>query len=191
MLSGLSQSENYDIDQTTLFVLRLLNTSVHLMLQNFQRFFLCLYCYTCHVIFRTIYAAASGIARVNVMDGKYVYSGAFNVGRGVIQGDIISPVLFILALDALVQQFDSVRGKGFKCGRILRLDVLGYADDVALISDTAEDMTRRLTTIADGAKEHADMNVSMPKTFTQHVHKRDKLTVTEAEAKAAATKYTL
>ena len=132
-------------------------------------------------IFRAIYAAASGIARVNGTDGKYVYSGAFNVGRGVIQGDIISPVLFILALDALVQQFDSVRGKGFKCGRILRLDVLGYADDVALISETVEDMTRRLTAIADGAKDHADMNVSMPKTFTQHVHKRDKLTVTEAE----------
>ena len=52
-------------------------------------------------IFRAIYAAASGIARVNGTDGKYVYSGAFNVGRGVIQGDIISPVLFILALDAL------------------------------------------------------------------------------------------
>ena len=52
-------------------------------------------------------------------NGKYVYSDPFNVGRGVIQGDIISPVFFILALDALVQQFDSVRGKGFKCGRIL------------------------------------------------------------------------
>ena len=68
--------------------------------------------------------------------------------------------------------------------------VLGYVDDVvALISDTVEDMTRRLTAIADGAKEHADMNVSMPKTFTQHVHKRDKLTVTEAEAKSAEKKY--
>ena len=126
-------------------------------------------------IFRAIYAAASGIARVNGTDGKYVYSGPFNVGRGVIQGDIISPVLFILALDALVQQFDSVKGKGFKCGRILRLDVLGYADDVALISSTVEDMTRRLTSIANGARDNADMHVSLPKTFTHHVHKRDKL----------------
>jgi len=140
-------------------------------------------------IFRSIYAAASGIARVNGTDGKYVYSGAFNVGRGVIQGDIISPVLFILALDALVQQFDSVRGKGFKCGRILRLDVLGYADDVALISSTVEDMTRRLTGIADGARDNADMNVSMPKTFTQHVHKRSKLKISKTEAKAAEKKY--
>ena len=136
-------------------------------------------------IFRAIYAAAAGIARVNGTDGNYVYSGAFNVGRGVIQGDIISPVLFILALDALVQQYDSVQGKGFKCGRILRLDVLGYADDVALISSTAEDMTRRLTALADAARENADMNVSLPKTFSQHVHKRAKVQVTDIEAKAA------
>ena len=140
-------------------------------------------------IFRAIYAAAAGIARVNGTDGNYVYSGAFNVGRGVIQGDIISPVLFILALDALVQQYDSVRGKGFKCGRILRLDVLGYADDVALISDTVEDMTRRLTAIADGAKADADMCVSLPKTYTHHVHKRATIKVSTAEAKAAENKY--
>ena len=123
-------------------------------------------------IFRAIYAAASGIARVNGTDGEYVYSGAFDVGRGVIQGDIISPVLFILVLDALIQQYDSVKGKGFKCGRTLRLDLLGYAEDVALISGDVDDMTRRLTAIADAAKAEADMNVSLPKTFSQHVHKR-------------------
>lgn len=63
-----------------------------------------------HTIFKVkaIYAAASGIARVNDTDDKYVFSDTFNVGRGVIQADIISPVLFILALDTLVQQFDSV-----------------------------------------------------------------------------------
>ena len=67
------------------------------------------------------------------------------MGRGVIQGDIISPVLFILTLDALVQQYDTVRGKGFKCGHILLLDVLSYVDDVTLFSDTVNDMTKRLT----------------------------------------------
>ena len=82
-----------------------------------------------------------------------------------------------------------VKGKGFKCGRILRLDVLGYADDVALISSTVEDMTRRLTSIANGARDNADMHVSLPKTFTHHVHKRDKVKITAAEAKAEEKKY--
>ena len=98
-------------------------------------------------------------------------------------------MLFILALDALIQQYDSVKGEGFKCGRILRLDVLGYADDVVLILGDVEDMTRRLTAIADAAKANADMNVSLPKTFSQHVHKRSKLTVTTDEAKAAEQRY--
>ena len=140
-------------------------------------------------IFRAIYAAASGIARVNGTDGRYIYSGPFDIARGVIQGDIISPVLFILALDALVQQYDPVQGKGFKCGRILRLDVLGYADDVALIGPNVEDMTRRLTALANASRDEADMQVSMPKTFTQHVHRRGKLAVTAAEAKAVEKTY--
>ena len=140
-------------------------------------------------MFRAIYAAAAGIARVNGTDGKYVYSGSFDIGRGVIQGDIISPVLFILALDAIVQQYDDVHGKGFKCGRILRLDVLGYADDVALIAANVDDMTRRLTAIANASRDNVDMNVSIPKTFTQHVHRRGKLAVTNAEAKAVEKKY--
>ena len=54
-------------------------------------------------IFRAIYKAATGIARVRGVDGKYELSGKFNISRGVIQGDIISPVLFILALDQLVR----------------------------------------------------------------------------------------
>ena len=64
-------------------------------------------------IFRAIYEAAAGVARVSGIDGTYSFSGAFSVGRGVIQGDIISPVLFVLALDQLVQSFDR-SGKGVK-----------------------------------------------------------------------------
>ena len=70
-------------------------------------------------IFRAIYEAATGIARVRGIDGTTIYSEAFNVGRGVIQGDIMSPVLFILALDQIIQQYDTA-GKGVKCGKILR-----------------------------------------------------------------------
>ena len=62
-------------------------------------------------IFRAIYEAASGMARVRGIDGQAVYSETFNVGRGVIQGDIMSPVLFILALDQIIQQYD-VEGEG-------------------------------------------------------------------------------
>ena len=76
-----------------------------------------------------------------------------------------------------------------KCGRILKLSVLGYADDAALIEPCIEVMTDRLTAIADASVELADMHVSMPKTFSQHVHRRSKITVTSAEAATVAKAY--
>ena len=76
-------------------------------------------------MFRAIYAAAGGVARVRGTDGKIIYSGKFEVSRGVIQGDIISPVLFILALDQLMQVNDK-DSEMVTCGRILKLKAVSY-----------------------------------------------------------------
>ena len=135
-------------------------------------------------IFRTIYSETTGSARVRGIDGEHIFSGTFKIGRGVIQGDIISPILFILALDQLVQEFDG-DGEGIKCGRLLRLKVLGYADDAAMIDECTDAMTKRLTTLANASEAKADMKINMVKTFTQHVFKRDDITVTKEEAAAA------
>ena len=122
-------------------------------------------------IFRSIYQAASGIARVRGTDKTHIFSRKFNIGRGVIQGDIVSLVLFILALDQIMQLYDK-DVKGVRCGRILRNKVLGYADDAALADYTVNSMTERLTKIADGSKNDADMDINMSKTFSQHVYRR-------------------
>ena len=137
-------------------------------------------------IFRAIYSAAAGVARVRSTDGKFIFSGSFDIGRGVIQGDIVSPVLFIMALDQLVQEFDNT-GEGVKCGRILKIRVLGYADDAALAERHVDSMSTRVTDLAVASTEHADMDMNAAKTFTQHVHRRDsKPKVTEAAAKKVA-----
>ena len=138
-------------------------------------------------IFRAIYKVASGIARVRGTDGKYEYSGTFKVCRGVVQGDIISPVLFILALDQLIQTVDK-SGTGVKCG-ILHLRVLGYADDAALIEPTVQVMTKRLTDLANASIQKADMKINMDKTVSQHVFRREPITVTKAEVAKAEAKY--
>ena len=75
----------------------------------------------------------------------------------------MSPVLFILALDHIIQEFDK-RAEGIKCGK-LTLTTFGYADDVALVERTVQKMTNRLTDVADASEAEADMTVRMDKTF--------------------------
>ena len=105
------------------------------------------------------------------------------MGRGVIQGNIMSPVLFILALEQIIQQYD-VQEEGMKCGKILRIKVFGYADDLALVYTMVEQMTTRLTAITNTSKEQADMTVNMSKTMPQHFHKRQAIKATSAAAEA-------
>ena len=62
-------------------------------------------------IFRAIYSATTGTARVRSTGGENISSGSFKVARGVIQGDSISPILFIITLDHLIQQHGG-GGKG-------------------------------------------------------------------------------
>ena len=67
--------------------------------------------------------------------------------------------------------------------------MIGYADDAALTETAVEDMTKRLTALADAAKAEADMDVSTPKPFTQHVFRREDMRVTAAEVSAAEEKF--
>ena len=78
----------------------------------------------CRAMFRAIYEAAKGMVRVNGVLGQKIFSEIFNIGRGVVQGDIVSPILFILALDNLIQLYDK-SGSGVKCGPKLTYRVLG------------------------------------------------------------------
>ena len=107
-------------------------------------------------------------------DGQYTYSKTFNIERGVIQGDIISPIFFIIVLDQLVQRYDK-SGKGISVGHIKELRVLGYADDAAMCEMAVEDMTKRLTEFADAAAQEADMTVKLVKTYSQHLQQQEKV----------------
>ena len=132
-------------------------------------------------MFRVIYAAAQGAARVLGKDGKYILSKVFEIARGVIQGDIISPIFFIIALAQLVQEYDT-SGTGISIGHINAIRVLGYADDAAMTEWRVQDMTTRLTEFADAAVEHADMKVKLSKTYSQIVCRQEKVGALTEEA---------
>ena len=119
-------------------------------------------------IFRAVFAAAQGTTRVRGLDGNHVYSETFEVRRGVIQGDIISPIFFILALEQLFRLHDK-NPIGVRVGNYLQIGVLGYADDAALVSRKTARMSKRLTNISKGSREDADMDLHKGKTETMHV----------------------
>ena len=50
-------------------------------------------------MFRAVYSAASAFTTVTSPDGGMVKSNSFQIRRGVVQGDVTSPLYFIMALD--------------------------------------------------------------------------------------------
>ena len=70
-----------------------------------------------------------------------ILSKTFDVRRGVIQGDIVSPIFLMLALDQLVQTIDA-GNEGVRVGHIKKLTILGYADDAAMLASEVDEMTK-------------------------------------------------
>ena len=83
-------------------------------------------------MFRVVYAVASAHTTVPAPDGKTVKSDIFQIRRGVVQGDMTSPLYFILALKLIMRRHDEFPGKDVSLPSMM-LHTLGYADDIALI----------------------------------------------------------
>ena len=66
-------------------------------------------------IYRAIYNTASAYTETKGADGKTFRCDNFNIGRGVLQGDITSPLFFILALELIMRTHDAANPeKGVK-----------------------------------------------------------------------------
>ncbi len=135
--------------------------------------------------------------------GDKVFSETFPVRRGVVQGDIFSPLCFIVALEAIFRRHDCGANDGIKLpcteGSVtqgdgeasfrplgakgfIKISQLAYADDADLICKDCNEATRRVTSISVGSREDADMNVHKVKTEVQTHERATKLpTPTEDE----------
>ena len=96
---------------------------------------------------------------VRVIQGMYMdvrvngqYSKEFGVGVGVHLGSVLSPLLFILVLEALSRQFRT--GVPWE---------LLYADDLAVMADSLEECIARLKVWKEGM-ERKGLRVNMKKT---------------------------
>lgn len=144
-------------------------------------------------MFRAVYRSASAYTTVATADGKKVKSDTFPINRGVVQGDITSPLYFILALELILRIHDQIEDKGVPLADVI-IHTLGYADDAALI-DRGDDegiarATERVTSIAAGSRADADMEISITKTKALHVREQSAVTPTTDDEAKKVCKFT-
>ena len=131
-------------------------------------------------IVQAIFAAATGVVRIRQQDGGVVTSEPFNIERGVLQGDIFSPVCFIAGLDRIFRLYDQVN-PGMTVGtgaHTVRMAKFEYADDAALIDEDAGQATARVTSLAAGSIADAAMIISTKKSKVMHIHKTTRASAT-------------
>ena len=141
---------------------------------------------------QSIFAAASGCIRIRNPYGTEELSEPFNISRGVLQGDIFSPVAFIVGLWRTFALHDTP-GAGVTVGEQphqVTVSSLEYADDAGLIDENATNASTRITSIAVGSRNDAAMEISKPKMKALHIHWRNPVSkTTEQEIVALKLKH--
>jgi len=131
-----------------------------------------------------IYSVASAMVRIRQPDGRNAFSDLFEIRRGVLQGDIFSPLAFILGLDALFKKFDCCN-EGFHVGvdELGSIDIsrLEYADDVILVNSSVVDASTRVSTLNSGSWAEARMEIKLAKTKVMHVQPAAQVSKTTME----------
>ena len=138
-------------------------------------------------VIQAIFAAATRIVRVRLPSGVNVMSELFNIERGVLQGDILSPVSFIAGLDKLFRTHD-VANSGVVVGNgdsSVLMSKFEYADDAALIDGNTTLSSARVTALAEGSLKDAAMVISVRKSKAMHVHRTRRVDATTEEDVAA------
>ena len=61
----------------------------------------------------------------------------------------------------------------------IRVSSLEYADDAALLDESVEKASHRLSAIASGSRTDTAMDISIPKTKAMHIHKQVRVSKSE------------
>ena len=120
---------------------------------------------------RSIYNSAEIRVRLQEPGGSRSYSRNVSINRGVIQGDIPSPICFLVALDKLLKDHASRTG-GIQITPSLHISSMEYADDAVLPDKDTQMATQRLTNLDAKAQQEAGMKISIAKTKAQHIRSR-------------------
>ena len=115
-----------------------------------------------------IYKSATVQVRIQEVSGERKLSREIAIRRGAIQGDIPSPVYFLVAF-RLLKEHGGTAENGIQLTPDLILNDLEYADDAGLADKNVELGSPRITNLDSKANEEAGMSISVPKTKVQHI----------------------
>ena len=134
-------------------------------------------------IIQSIFSVAQGCVRQRNADGSTTESELFDISRGVLQGDVFSPVAFIVGLWLIFKRHDRP-DSGITVGQAphqVHISNLEYADDAGLVDASVIDASDRLTGISDGSTQDASMAISFEKTKAMPIHEKVPVTETKEE----------
>ena len=102
-----------------------------------------------------------------VVDGKL--SEWFPVESGVRQGCIISPILFLVAIDWIMRKTTSDKPRGIQWTLLSHLESLDFADDLAVLSTTYRHLQEKTNRLSCFAKQ-TGLNISITKAKTLFIN---------------------
>lgn len=110
---------------------------------------------------------------------KGKHSAKFNISRGVRQGCVLSPLLFLVVLDSVLVQTNIQAPNGIQWRPFQKLNDLDYADDICMMTHRLPDMENKLRSlIVNAAKVGLRVNFGKTKVMRIKTNCSDPLTAT-------------
>ena len=100
-------------------------------------------------------------------------SEPFPVRTGVRQGCILSPLMFLIMIDAVMCNVNRDRRRGIRWGLVDRLEDLDFADDVCLLSEAYREMQAKLGDLTQEARR-AGLAINVKKTKVLRINTNKK-----------------
>ena len=108
-------------------------------------------------------------------NSKTLYSDSIKIENGVLQGDTLSPTLFIIALDSIIRRLPPSE-------QAQLIEKLIYADDIAFICKNLKETLQKLEKLEE-LSQFSGLKVSIEKTKLLWTKKVPKTTLTEADVR--------
>lgn len=106
---------------------------------------------------------------------KCSQSEKFKIGKGVLQGETLSPILFTIFIEDLIDHLEKSKIPGLLLGKII-VHVLMYADDIVLLASNAIYLQSKIDLLVNYFKEN-ELKVNLGKTKVVIFRNRNKLRV--------------